>query len=101
MAISKIKHLFQQQKESLQDNGTAKLWLQYMDMVDNVRKSIKAERTVYSFYQTSKRSLASKKKDLTIKCQVHRMSFLNGDPKSANVKTEKRHVCCHMVKHFF
>ena len=45
MAISKIKHLFQQQKESLQDNRTAKLWLQYMDMVDNVRKSIKAERT--------------------------------------------------------
>ena len=46
-AISKIKHLLQQQKESLQDmyNRTAKLWLQYMDMVDILRKSIKAERT--------------------------------------------------------
>ena len=45
--------------------------------------------------------LLVKKKDLTIKCQVHRMSFLNGDPMSTNVNTEKRHVCCHMVKHFF
>ena len=46
-AISKIKHLLQQQKESLQDmyNRTAKLWLQYMDMVDILRKPIKAERT--------------------------------------------------------
>ena len=44
-AISKIKHLLQQQKESLQDKRTAKLWLQYMDMVDILRKSIKAERT--------------------------------------------------------
>ena len=44
-AIGKIKHLLHQQKESLQDNGTAKLWLQYMDMVDILRKSIKAERT--------------------------------------------------------
>ena len=26
-AISKIKHLLQQQKESLQENRTAKLWL--------------------------------------------------------------------------
>ena len=41
--------------------------------------------------------LLVKKKDLTIKCQVHRMSFLNGDPMSTNVNTEKRHVCCHMV----
>ena len=44
-AIGKIKHLLHQQKESLQDNSTAKLWLQYMDMVDILRKSIKAERT--------------------------------------------------------
>ena len=44
-AISKIKHLLQQQKKSLQDNRTAKLWLQYMDMVDILRKPIKAERT--------------------------------------------------------
>ena len=44
-AISKIKHLLQQQKESLRDKRTAKLWLQYMDMVDILRKSIKAERT--------------------------------------------------------
>ena len=44
-AISKIKRLLQQRKESLQDNRTAKLWLQYMDMVDILRKSIKAERT--------------------------------------------------------
>ena len=39
-AICKIKHPLQQQKESLQDNRTAKRWLQYMDMV-----YIKAERT--------------------------------------------------------
>ena len=44
-AIGKIKHLLHQQKESIQDNSTAKLWLQYMDMVDILRKSIKAERT--------------------------------------------------------
>ena len=44
-AISKIKHLLQQQKKSLQDNRTSKLWLQYMDMVDILRKPIKAERT--------------------------------------------------------
>ena len=44
-AISKIKHLLQQQKESLQNNRTAKLWLQYMDMVDILRKFIKADRT--------------------------------------------------------
>ena len=44
-AISKIKHLLQQPKESIQDNRSAKLWLQYMDMVDILRKSIKAERT--------------------------------------------------------
>ena len=46
-AISKIKYLLQQQMESLQDmyNRTAKLWLQYMEMVDILRKSIKAERT--------------------------------------------------------
>ena len=44
-AINKIKHLLQQQKQSLQGNRTAKLWLQYMDMVDIMRKSIKAERT--------------------------------------------------------
>ena len=31
-AISKIKHLLQHQKESLQGNHTAKLWLQYMDI---------------------------------------------------------------------
>ena len=39
-AISKIKHLLQDMY-----NRTAKLWLQYMDMVDILRKSIKAERT--------------------------------------------------------
>ena len=44
-AINKIKHLLQQQKESLQENFTAKLWLQYMDVVDILRKSIKAERS--------------------------------------------------------
>ena len=44
-AISKIKHLLKQQKESLQHNRTAKLRLQHMDMVDILRKSIKAERT--------------------------------------------------------
>ena len=39
-AISKIKHLLQDMY-----NRTAKLWLQYMDMADILRKSIKAERT--------------------------------------------------------
>ena len=44
-AISKIKHLLQQQKKFLLDNRTAKLCLQYMDMVEILRKFIKAERT--------------------------------------------------------
>ena len=44
-AISKIRHQPQQHKGSSQDNRTAKLWLQYMDMVDILRKFIKAERS--------------------------------------------------------
>lgn len=35
----------QQQKEKLASNRTAALWLQYMKMIDILRKSIKAERT--------------------------------------------------------
>ena len=35
------------------------------------------------------------KKDQTIKCQMDRMSFLNGDPMSTNVSNEKRHAYCH------
>lgn len=43
--LSKIEGQLQRQKESTKDNRTAKPWMQYMDMVDILRKFIKAERT--------------------------------------------------------
>lgn len=43
--LSKIEGQLQRQKESMKDNRTAKPWMQYMDMVDILRKFIKAERT--------------------------------------------------------
>ena len=53
-------------------------------------------KCVYSFCQTSLLSgHLPIKKDQTIKCQMDRMSFLNGDPMSTNVSNEKRHVYCH------
>lgn len=42
--LDKISKVFQTQTESLTKDRTAKLWLQYMDMVKILRKFIKAER---------------------------------------------------------
>ena len=41
------------------------------------------------------------KKTLRLSAKIDGMSFLNDDPMSTNVSNEKRHACCHMVKHFF
>ena len=43
--IAKINDAVQEKKKDLKSSRTATLWLQYMDMVDIVRKYIRAERT--------------------------------------------------------
>jgi len=43
--ISRIDDVFQSKKQSLKISRTAALWLQYMDMIDILRKHIRAERT--------------------------------------------------------
>ena len=40
-----IKHMIERQKDALKQSRTACLWLQYMDMMDILRRFIKAERT--------------------------------------------------------
>ena len=42
--VTVIQEMLTSQKESLQTNKTANLWLQYMEMVDILRKYIRAER---------------------------------------------------------
>ena len=42
--VGRYENAIALQKESLQGSRTAKLWLQYMDMVDILRKYIRAER---------------------------------------------------------
>ena len=41
----RIRHMTEMQKEALKQSRTACLWLQYMDMMDILRRLIKAERT--------------------------------------------------------
>ena len=41
----KIGDALQAKKESLKSSRTAAMWLQYMDMIDILRKCIRAERT--------------------------------------------------------
>ena len=43
--IAKISDALQERKEHLKSSRTAALWLQYMDMIDILRKYIRAERT--------------------------------------------------------
>ena len=43
--ISQLQEILSTQKESLCTSRTAKLWIQYMDMVDVMKKYIRAERT--------------------------------------------------------
>ena len=43
--IVKISEAIAEKKEQLKYSRTAKLWLQYMDMIDILRKYIRAERT--------------------------------------------------------
>ena len=44
-ALRSIMEKLDAEKESLKDHRTAKLWLQYMEMVSLLRTFIKAERT--------------------------------------------------------
>ena len=43
--IAKISDALQERKEHLKSSRTAAMWLQYMDMIDILRKYIRAERT--------------------------------------------------------
>ena len=43
--IAKINDALQERQEHLKSSRTAALWLQYMDMIDILRKYIRAERT--------------------------------------------------------
>ena len=43
--LCRIRHMIEMQKETLKQILTACLWLQYMDMMDILRRFIKAERT--------------------------------------------------------
>ena len=43
--LCRIRQMIERQKESLKQPRTACLWLQYMDMMDILRRFIKAERT--------------------------------------------------------
>ena len=42
--LSKTEDILATQKDNIHDNRTAKLWMQYMNMVDIFKKFIKAER---------------------------------------------------------
>ena len=44
-ALTRMSTDMEAKKDSMKDLRTAKLWLQYMDMIDIVRKFIKSERT--------------------------------------------------------
>ena len=43
--LYRIRHMIERQKEALKQSRTACLWLQYMDIMDILRRFIKAERT--------------------------------------------------------
>ena len=43
--LCRIRHMIERQKEALKQSRTACLWLQYMDMMDILRRFTKAERT--------------------------------------------------------
>ncbi len=43
-SICSVAETLNTERDSMKGNRTAQLWLQYMDMIENLRKCIKAER---------------------------------------------------------
>lgn len=43
--LKQLESSFSKKKGSLKKDSTSRLWLQYMDMIDNLKSNIRADRT--------------------------------------------------------